>query len=90
MTDGAQRVFGMEYRPIKDLKVLTPAGLKVFIFYLMDHQRSSPFAKEISILRLIVSGYKVTKLQSLMFILYCGIVHFQRGLRSLWTTAEGA
>ncbi|KAJ0110437.1 hypothetical protein Patl1_01261 [Pistacia atlantica] len=31
MTDGAQRVFGMEYRPIKDLKVLAPAGLKVVI-----------------------------------------------------------
>ncbi|GAV82257.1 DUF1767 domain-containing protein, partial [Cephalotus follicularis] len=31
MTDGIQRVFGMEYRPIKDLKVLAPAGLKVAI-----------------------------------------------------------
>lgn len=29
MTDGVQRVFGMEYRPIKDLEVLSPAGLKV-------------------------------------------------------------
>lgn len=29
MTDGVQRVFGMEYRPIKDLEVLAPAGLKV-------------------------------------------------------------
>ncbi|KAK4771703.1 hypothetical protein SAY87_032235 [Trapa incisa] len=29
MTDGAQRVFGMEYRPIKDLEALSPAGLKV-------------------------------------------------------------
>lgn len=29
MTDGVQRVFGMEYRPIKDLQVLAPAGLKV-------------------------------------------------------------
>ncbi|KAL6497274.1 recQ-mediated genome instability protein 1 [Orobanche gracilis] len=27
MTDGAQRVFGMEYRPIQDLQVLAPAGL---------------------------------------------------------------
>ncbi|XVF11495.1 hypothetical protein REPUB_Repub08aG0032200 [Reevesia pubescens] len=31
MTDGIQRVFGMEYRPIKDLQVLAPAGLKVAI-----------------------------------------------------------
>lgn len=31
MTDGVQRVFGMEYRPIKDLEVLSPAGLKVVI-----------------------------------------------------------
>ncbi|XVF49576.1 hypothetical protein PTKIN_Ptkin04bG0023500 [Pterospermum kingtungense] len=31
MTDGVQRVFGMEYRPIKDLLVLAPAGLKVAI-----------------------------------------------------------
>ncbi|KAA8540664.1 hypothetical protein F0562_024417 [Nyssa sinensis] len=31
MTDGVQRVFGMEYRPIKDLEVLNPAGLKVAI-----------------------------------------------------------
>ncbi|KAK6250289.1 RecQ mediated genome instability protein 1 [Theobroma cacao] len=31
MTDGVQRVFGMEYRPIKDLQVLAPAGLKVAI-----------------------------------------------------------
>lgn len=29
MTDGVQRVFGMEYRPIKDLEVLAPAGFKV-------------------------------------------------------------
>ena len=29
MTDGVQRVFGMEYRPIKDLDALAPAGLKV-------------------------------------------------------------
>ncbi|GLT35607.1 hypothetical protein SLA2020_100450 [Shorea laevis] len=31
MTDGVQRVFGMEYRPIKCLEVLAPAGLKVAI-----------------------------------------------------------
>ncbi|KAK4436840.1 RecQ-mediatedinstability protein 1 [Sesamum alatum] len=31
MTDGVQRVFGMEYRPVKDLEVLAPAGLKVAI-----------------------------------------------------------
>ncbi|KAJ0755258.1 putative recQ-mediated genome instability protein [Helianthus annuus] len=31
MTDGVQRVFGMEYQPIKDLDVLAPAGLKVAI-----------------------------------------------------------
>lgn len=31
MTDGVQRVFGMEYRPIKDLEVLSPAGLKIVI-----------------------------------------------------------
>lgn len=31
MTDGVQRVFGMEYRPIKDLDVLAPAGMKVVI-----------------------------------------------------------
>ncbi|XP_015059206.1 recQ-mediated genome instability protein 1-like [Solanum pennellii] len=31
MTDGIQRVFGMEYRPIKDLDVLAPSGLKVAI-----------------------------------------------------------
>ncbi|CAI9116544.1 OLC1v1017720C1 [Oldenlandia corymbosa var. corymbosa] len=29
MTDGVQRVFGMEYRPIKDLDVLSPAGMKI-------------------------------------------------------------
>lgn len=29
LTDGVQRVFGMEYRPIKDLDVVGPAGLKV-------------------------------------------------------------
>ncbi|XP_050220647.1 recQ-mediated genome instability protein 1 isoform X2 [Mercurialis annua] len=32
MTDGVQHIFGMEYRPIKDLQVLAPAGLKVVIF----------------------------------------------------------
>lgn len=31
MTDGIQRVFGMEYRPIKDLDVLAPSGLKVLL-----------------------------------------------------------
>ncbi|RZC60583.1 hypothetical protein C5167_022350 [Papaver somniferum] len=31
MTDGVQRVFGMEYRPINSLQVLVPAGLKVVI-----------------------------------------------------------
>ncbi|GMH31499.1 hypothetical protein Nepgr_033342 [Nepenthes gracilis] len=31
MTDGIQRLFGMEYRPIKDLEVLAPAGFKVVI-----------------------------------------------------------
>ncbi|RVW52536.1 RecQ-mediated genome instability protein 1 [Vitis vinifera] len=31
MTDGIQRVFGMEYRPIKDIEVLAPAGLKIAI-----------------------------------------------------------
>ncbi|KAI3455067.1 hypothetical protein Pfo_011730 [Paulownia fortunei] len=31
MTDGVQRVFGMEYRPIKDLEVLAPSGLKVAV-----------------------------------------------------------
>lgn len=34
MTDGVQRVFGMEYRPIKDLEVMAPAGLKVSILLL--------------------------------------------------------
>ncbi|KAF8036993.1 hypothetical protein BT93_B0040 [Corymbia citriodora subsp. variegata] len=29
MTDGVQRVFGMEYRPLQDLHALAPAGLKV-------------------------------------------------------------
>ncbi|KAL2935746.1 RecQ-mediated genome instability protein 1 [Bienertia sinuspersici] len=31
MTDGVQRVFGMEYRPIKSLEALAPAGFKVVI-----------------------------------------------------------
>ncbi|GFP83345.1 recq-mediated genome instability protein 1 [Phtheirospermum japonicum] len=31
MTDGVQRVFGMEYRPINDLQPLSPAGLKVAV-----------------------------------------------------------
>ncbi|KAJ1270690.1 hypothetical protein BS78_06G071000 [Paspalum vaginatum] len=31
MTDGIQRIFGMEYRPIRDLAVLAPAGLKIII-----------------------------------------------------------
>ncbi|KAL3839117.1 hypothetical protein ACJIZ3_023708 [Penstemon smallii] len=31
MTDGVQRVFGMEYRPINDLEALAPAGLKIAI-----------------------------------------------------------
>ncbi|XP_050901276.1 recQ-mediated genome instability protein 1 isoform X1 [Lathyrus oleraceus] len=31
MTDGIQRVFGMEYRPIKDLEVCASSGLKVAI-----------------------------------------------------------
>ncbi|EFJ22236.1 hypothetical protein SELMODRAFT_416646 [Selaginella moellendorffii] len=31
MTDGAQRVFGIEYRPIPQLKVLQPAGLKICV-----------------------------------------------------------
>ncbi|KAH9626060.1 hypothetical protein KSS87_001985 [Heliosperma pusillum] len=31
MTDGVQRVFGMEYRPIKSLAALLPAGFKVVI-----------------------------------------------------------
>lgn len=35
MTDGVQRVFGMEYRPIKDLQVLAPAGSKVLCFFFL-------------------------------------------------------
>ncbi|XP_042461573.1 recQ-mediated genome instability protein 1-like isoform X1 [Zingiber officinale] len=31
MTDGVQRVFGMEYRPIKELEVLASSGLKVVV-----------------------------------------------------------
>lgn len=43
MTDGVQRVFGMEYRPIQALEVLAPAGLKVqenciwFLYLLSCH-----------------------------------------------------
>lgn len=33
VTDGVQRVFGMEYRPIKDLEVLATAGLKVSVLF---------------------------------------------------------
>ncbi|XP_030531431.2 recQ-mediated genome instability protein 1 [Rhodamnia argentea] len=29
MTDGVQRVFGMEYRPLQDLHALAPAGFKI-------------------------------------------------------------
>uniref|UniRef100_A0ACD5UXF9 Uncharacterized protein n=1 Tax=Avena sativa TaxID=4498 RepID=A0ACD5UXF9_AVESA len=31
MTDGIQRIYGMEYRPIKDLQVLAPAGFKIVL-----------------------------------------------------------
>ncbi|WVZ85366.1 hypothetical protein U9M48_032303 [Paspalum notatum var. saurae] len=31
MTDGIQRIFGMEYKPIRYLAVLAPAGLKIII-----------------------------------------------------------
>eukprot|EP01018_Ginkgo_biloba_P003664 Gb_17289 [translate_table: standard] len=31
MTDGVQRIFGIEYRPIKDLMVLSPAGMKIAV-----------------------------------------------------------
>nr|CAB3486868.1 unnamed protein product [Digitaria exilis] len=31
MTDGIQHIYGMEYRPVKDLAVLAPAGLKIVI-----------------------------------------------------------
>ncbi|KAJ3697259.1 hypothetical protein LUZ61_000964 [Rhynchospora tenuis] len=31
MTDGIQRVFGIEYRPIKELEVLAPSGFKVIV-----------------------------------------------------------
>ncbi|KZV21758.1 hypothetical protein F511_02916 [Dorcoceras hygrometricum] len=31
MTDGVQRVFGIEYRPIKDLEVMAPPGLKIVL-----------------------------------------------------------
>lgn len=33
MTDGVQRVFAMEYRPIQALEVFSPAGQKVFFLY---------------------------------------------------------
>jgi RecQ mediated genome instability protein len=34
MTDGVQRVFGIEYRPIKEFEVLAPSGFKVnFAFF---------------------------------------------------------
>jgi RecQ-mediated genome instability protein 1 len=29
MTDGVHRIFGIEYRPIKELEVLAPSGFKV-------------------------------------------------------------
>ncbi|KAG8081747.1 hypothetical protein GUJ93_ZPchr0014g47674 [Zizania palustris] len=31
ITDGIQHIYGMEYRPIKDLEVLAPAGFKIVI-----------------------------------------------------------
>lgn len=31
MTDGIQRVFGMEYRPIEALEVCASSGLKVYL-----------------------------------------------------------
>lgn len=34
MTDGIQRVYGIEYRPIKDLNVLSPAGLKIAVHHI--------------------------------------------------------
>lgn len=37
MTDGVQHVFGMEYRPIKDLEVLAPAGLKVSFLLFLEY-----------------------------------------------------
>lgn len=40
MTDGVQRVFGMEYQPIKDLEALAPAGMKVVIFLLLVNTKS--------------------------------------------------
>ncbi|KAI5058246.1 hypothetical protein GOP47_0026416 [Adiantum capillus-veneris] len=33
MTDGVQRVYGIEYRPIRDLNVLSPAGFKVAVHH---------------------------------------------------------
>lgn len=35
MTDGIQRVFGMEYRPIKALEVCASSGLKVSLPYFL-------------------------------------------------------
>jgi len=32
MTDGVQRVFGIEYRPIALLKCFLPAGIKVLLY----------------------------------------------------------
>lgn len=35
LTDGAQRVYGMEYRPMSMLQVLAPAGLKVYLLFFL-------------------------------------------------------
>lgn len=46
MTDGSQRVVGMEYRPIRGLEVLAPAGLKVNLrlnFYCFMNQDINQF-----------------------------------------------
>ncbi|KAI3928731.1 hypothetical protein MKW98_024332 [Papaver atlanticum] len=32
MTDGVQRVYGLSFRPIKDLHVLAPAGFKSYLY----------------------------------------------------------
>lgn len=37
MTDGVQRIFGMEYRPIKDLNVLAPVGFKVYLLIELEY-----------------------------------------------------
>ena len=34
MTDGVQRISGMEYRPIKALEVLSPAGMMVCLKFM--------------------------------------------------------